>query len=136
VTDPTLVSTTNPLGLSDASITAGSASCLDHLLSGCAYAFSRYDECLDRSCDRSYGCAGASPAAVLACRTTGETTACASPTVAAFDATSGGCRGVLTNAPVSMPGDVCVLPPDQRVAPSDSQLRVFVAGLIRAFCGP
>ncbi len=136
VTDPAEISATNVTGFDDRSLPRGTVACLDHFRAGCGFAFEKHEACLMGSCDQTFGCNGATSAALLACRNLAQSTSCAATFAATYDSASGACRGVLATGPVSSVGGACVLPFEQRVGPTEAQMRAFINGLVLSFCGP
>ena len=136
VIDPAEISSSDPIGFTDRSFPRGTVACLDHFRAGCGFGFEKHEACLSASCDQSFGCNNATPTALLACRTGAQTGVCASTHTAAYDATTGACRGVLVTGPATSVGSACILPFEQRVGPTEAQMRAYVTGLVLSFCGP
>lgn len=126
----------NPLGLSDASVSLGVASCLERVSSGCGVAYFRHEACLEASCDSNAACFAAAASTVDACRSAAQSGACAGTYAAAFAAGAGACTGAVSTGGASLAGDNCLPTASERATLTDAGFRTFFLRVASKFCGP
>ncbi len=126
----------NPLGLSDASVSLGVASCLERVSSGCGIAYFRHEACLEAACDRTSGCASAAAGTVDACRSAAQSGVCAGTYAAAFAGGVGACTGVVSTGGTALAGDSCLPTAAERATLTDAGFRTFFLRVASKFCGP